>query len=607
MDLNSINPIESIELPGIGTLPNKGLAVIVGPNSAGKTQLLNDISHTLTGKERQLVVAVNITLKRQSTAVQFLDVLESEGYLKKGKDANGRDTYKRNASILGIGGGHGELSIDTINNNFNNFNQAPTSGNEFKTSPFLSDFGNYFATFLFLSNRLTLVNQQNNFDWATSPPENDLQALFLDEEAQDLLNTEIANVFGKSVWVDFTRGNFLNLRIKESKSLPNDKERRLPSEMKKYRIIESEGDGLKSYIGICISLLLGRRPLCLIDEPELCLHPPQAYSLGRFIGRFTQSNENLTIISTHSSHLLRGIIDETNKSSIIRLTNNGKFNSRHVNPDVLQTFTRKPIIRAESILDGIFSNAVVLVEAEGDRLIYETTWGIISKNHLIDIRFVSVGGTGGFTEIIKFYDMLHIPNTIIADLDLALDLDKLIPMIKELSTNSNFNDQLITDCREFNTAFKTIHPSIKPEEVKELLLDLGNGNMKWEDNDDSIIRKSLSNIAKKLSRNQKIKKGGLENFNDVPEMKTKLSKIVQRLDSLGLFLVPVGELEEWEPDLMSDAPSKYKKAEWANYAARKLKENPDPNLNISKFIERVVAFLTENIDTFHLNRTSSNI
>lgn len=44
--------------------------------------------------------------------------------------------------------------------------------------------------------------------------------------------------------------------------------------MREYRLIEDEGDGFKSYVAICLTLLLGRRPVVLIDEPEMCLHPP---------------------------------------------------------------------------------------------------------------------------------------------------------------------------------------------------------------------------------------------------------------------------------------------------------------------------------------------
>jgi predicted ATPase len=79
--------------------------------------------------------------------------------------------------------------------------------------------------------------------------------------------------------------------------------------MRAYRLIEEEGDGFKSYMGTCVTLLLGQRPICLIDEPELCLHPPQAYALGRFIGKYGTSSDHVTFVATHSSHILRGIIE----------------------------------------------------------------------------------------------------------------------------------------------------------------------------------------------------------------------------------------------------------------------------------------------------------
>ena len=126
--------------------------------------------------------------------------------------------------------------------------------------------------------------------------------------------------------------------------------------MWKYRTIENEGDGLKSYVATCIAILLGRLPVCLIDEPELCLHPPQAYSLGRFIGRYASSIETATFVATHSSHILRGVIQATRQLQIIRLTKRkGSFTAHLVPADVLADALSRPALRAETILDGIFA------------------------------------------------------------------------------------------------------------------------------------------------------------------------------------------------------------------------------------------------------------
>ena len=108
---------------------------------------------------------------------------------------------------------------------------------------------------------------------------------------------EAAKVFGKAIWLDNTRANRLCLRIGDGDRIPPAEDRLEPERMRKYRFIEEEGDGFRSYMGTCITLLLGQRPICLIDEPELCLHPPQAYALGRFIGRYGTSTERTTFVA----------------------------------------------------------------------------------------------------------------------------------------------------------------------------------------------------------------------------------------------------------------------------------------------------------------------
>jgi hypothetical protein len=81
----------------------------------------------------------------------------------------------------------------------------------------------------------------------------------------------------------------------------------------------------------------------------------------------------------------------------------------------------KLTLRAESILDGIFSEAIVAVEADDDRLVYHTTWETLAKELRLDAHFVAVGGTGGVADTCRLYRRLHIPVAVVADLDLIAD------------------------------------------------------------------------------------------------------------------------------------------------------------------------------------------
>jgi hypothetical protein len=123
------------------------------------------------------------------------------------------------------------------------------------------------VTGLFLERRLTSLNQVGVIDFQTQPPQQDLHALYLDDSARTELFRELVETFGKAVWPDSSGGNVLCLRVSDEGILPTADDRLSPKKMAEYRTIESEGDGLKSYVATCVAVLLGRRPVCLIDEP----------------------------------------------------------------------------------------------------------------------------------------------------------------------------------------------------------------------------------------------------------------------------------------------------------------------------------------------------
>ena len=57
-----------------------------------------------------------------------------------------------------------------------------------------------------------------------------------------------------------------------------------------------------------------------------------------------------------------------------------------------------------------------------------------------------------------------------------------------------------------------------------------------------------------------------------------------------MFLVPVGELEDWVPDLVVSGPSKKKKAEWANYAANRIRETTSRRDDVWDFVRQMATF-----------------
>ena len=56
-----------------------------------------------------------------------------------------------------------------------------------------------------------------------------------------------------------------------------------------------------------------------------------------------------------------------------------------------------------------FSQAVSIVESEGDRAVYEAATEMLNKDLQQDTHFVSVGGIGGFASTSLLYKKLKIP------------------------------------------------------------------------------------------------------------------------------------------------------------------------------------------------------
>lgn len=54
--------------------------------------------------------------------------------------------------------------------------------------------------------------------------------------------------------------------------------------LESYKQVQDQGDGIKSFTGILLYLMMENYCTFLIDEPESFLHPPQARILGQIIG-----------------------------------------------------------------------------------------------------------------------------------------------------------------------------------------------------------------------------------------------------------------------------------------------------------------------------------
>lgn len=587
-NLIEFNPLKSIAIPNVGQIQPSGLVLVIGPNSAGKTQFLRDIQSRLLGEARTLVVCEEIKIERPDSFDAFVETLIAANHVRRVLDTDNNPYI--NVQIPMFGDKSDNWSIHEPN--AKRFFNSPVKGAGQKdgdSDKFLEHFGRSFVSSLFLNRRLSITDTVPSFDYETASPVNEIQALYDDSDAKRLLTEEAMKVFGKAVWVDNTRSGKLCLRVSDSPEMPSADDRLEPSKMKQYRLMEDEGDGFKSYMAICLSLLLGRRPVMLVDEPEMCLHPPQAYSLGRFIGRHAISPKHVTFVATHSSHVLRGIIEETNKLEVIRLSRiNGQFYGRRVESEALRETIDKPSTRSESVLDGLFAEAVTVVESEGDRLVYNSTWEKVSAEFSHDVHFVSVGGLGGIADPCSLYKTLKIPVCVAADLDVIRETGTFKKILEAVAPSEEV-DIICKECESILDSVKALGPIHNEEVTREILESILGDTFDWNDSKQlKEIRGKLSKLAGGLSQTARLKQGlsGFQQDSIFHDLKALLSKC----RTYGVFLVPVGELEDWVSDLMTNGPSRRKKADWANYAALRIRETDVRDNDVWDFIRQMANF-----------------
>jgi len=298
---------------------------------------------------------------------------------------------------------------------------------------------------------------------------------------------------------------------------------------------------------------------------------------------------------------LRGILETNPKAHVIRLTNvSSDFHARTLAPEFLEESTSKPRSRSESILEGLLSHAVVLCEAEGDRLVYESTYRTFADRQL-DIRFVPSEGTGGFADPLRLYRALEVPRAVIADIDFLVKDGELKSVLKELGVSDSEVKSLCERARDAISQIKLCTSQIDTEEIQNEFKSLAQDPINLDNNDDIKLRGKLQNIRARLNRLHDLQQRGIEaipetiNTKDATlSLKSDVINLLSELGGHGLFLVPLGELESWLPIFMK-GPSREDKSKWAMLAAEKIEEIGERKDDIWQFMQNVYNFLQKQL------------
>lgn len=240
----------------------------------------------------------------------------------------------------------------------------------------------YYSSFLSLftlrldgKNRLALTEQQSAGDLQHTA-QNHLAHLFKDNKARAEVRRVVFEAFGKYFVIDPTNVGHLRIRLSPRPPVDEREEKGWDSVSVAFHseatLISEASDGVKAFVGMLTTLIAGEPKITLIDEPEAFLHPALCARLGKEITSALSETNRRLFIATHSASFLMGCVQGGAPLNIVRLTYDySTATARLLTKDKLTPLMRNPLLRSVGVLNALFYNAVIVMEADADRAFYQ--------------------------------------------------------------------------------------------------------------------------------------------------------------------------------------------------------------------------------------------
>ncbi|MEU4791294.1 AAA family ATPase [Micromonospora tulbaghiae] len=506
-------------------VPPDGALVVVGPNSSGKSSLLREIGALLVNPPAQNQFILNdIDLKKDGLAEDAVEWFR--------QNVSG-ETFLRNQSELGFKNSSGEVSVSGV--------QA-----QWPYSQRLAGLAQFFVAHQYAESRLQLLQESSLHDQLNDLPGDPIQFLYCYPELEEKLRGWVKEAFGLEVSLN-RYGMSMGLRIgKLSRELPPPPPpREILQEYASMRSITTEGDGVRAFVGLLLHIMLTPTKITIIDEPEAFLHPPQARRLGQLLLQSAPAGSQL-VIATHSRDFLQGILEAKDRPvKIVRLEKrSGAFIPSTVEPGRIQQTWADPLMRYSDLLSGLFHEGAVVCEGDADCRFYQAVMdtGIRGASGSRDLLFTHVGGKARLGKAMRQLRDFHVKSATVADFDILNDVKVLKSAVEGAGG----------DWTHFEADFKSISSAIDGMGMTIPTVD--------------SIRSTISAILSGLSGKaplpnkaaegirssvgfkspwQQIKLGGIAALPSPAAVAAK--RLLTNLGDIGIFVVPVGELERWIP------------------------------------------------------------
>lgn len=541
-------------------VPEGGIVVFVGPNNAGKSLSLRELH-------------MHVTTPNPGEPFRSITSIDT----RKTGDLADLDDWLRATCKVGRQGGAEAFF------RYGNQVQTNPANSWWPNGPPFYQLGSFFSLYLGAGQAASAAIQSQSYNTMTETPTQPLQYLFADGALERRLAEVVARAFGTGVVLNRFGGSQMTLHV-GSPPDPFQTSGPPPVEymqaMANMPLMQNQSDGVRSFVGLVLNVMAAPFQLILLDEPDTFLHPPQAELMGRLLGELKARNTQL-FIATHDANLLRGLLNTSGiPLTIVRLDRRAdvpKF--AQLAPAALQVLWQDPILRYSNLLEGLFHMGTIICESDADCRFYSSVMDVLSaeRNAAHNLLFSHVGGKHRMRTAVAALRAVAVPVAAIADFDILQDENVVRPLFEALGGDWT---NCARDWTILSSAMSNLGQAPSTEHVRDEVTKYlaGVSTPRLERRDEERVRQ----LTRTETGWEVAKKGGISVVPGGAPM-SAAQRLLSKLSESGLFVVPVGELERFVPEVSGKGPA------WVTEVhAQHLHEHP--TLSARSFMDSVWRF-----------------
>lgn len=572
--------INSIHLKNGEPFAPGRINVFIGANNCGKTQLLKDMLAYITGTRAPTVILNELEIPYPET----WDAIEHSYNMRIVEINQSKQLRHISPTLDGDPAGPTHPDIRTTLSNWL----------ERDKRAFRSATGAGLITYLNTDNRLKLaMSQPVQQNLHKRGAKNVLEALYISgSSSAETVRECIRKIFGIDIFLNPFNLGTLEFKVGEDFSLISNNPQEAFDQLSGYPLLDTQGDGIRSVLGMISAIVSVKKPVILLDEPEAFLHPPQALQLGEIISELVEPSQQI-FIATHSADFLRGLLSSTRDAVIIHLDRIADITKANVlDPATLDQIVTDPLLSSSRVLEGMFYKGVVATEADADAVFYQRLFQKIGAAD--EVHFVNAHNKQTLKKIIGPYKKLGIKFAMIADADVIRDKREFSDILQVIS-DEQLKSRILQERDAIMNYFQTQNKYEALCELQAKTKELAEQTTIPETAELDDIARTLFdfrlNLKKLRDESDELSEFKKNGRASLPiDLQANFDTLWECCASVGLFVVNVGELESWMIDYDIERTSN--KSKWISRALSKLFEiEYDESKSVWKFVDALRTYL----------------